>query len=82
MVSKYSERVEGCPYTKAYTKRDVGDLLADDFQDISTNIHYNVIDTARERKVKFKLPDRHQLGWHMIVRARKSPKPDRNSGGN
>jgi len=70
-VSRYSERIEGCPYTKAYTNDEVRELLADDFQGISTAIHYNAIDTPAERKVKFQLPDRYCLGWHIIVRARK-----------
>jgi ubiquinone/menaquinone biosynthesis C-methylase UbiE len=71
MVSRYSERIEGCPYTKAYTKKDVRDLLARDFSDVSTSIHFNVIDTDGERKVKVTLSDDYQLGWHIIVRATK-----------
>jgi len=70
LLSKYSERVEMCPYTKAYTKKDVQDLLEDRFGAISTSIHYNVIDTATERKVKARVPDSLELGWHIIVEAR------------
>jgi len=70
-VSKYSERVEGCPYTKAYTKQDALDLLEDDFRGVSASIHYNVIDTGKRRKVKTQLSDEYQLGWHIIVRANK-----------
>jgi ubiquinone/menaquinone biosynthesis C-methylase UbiE len=71
LVSKYSERVELCPYTKAYTKKDVKDLLQGGFRDIFTSIRYGVIDTAAERKIKAKVPDSLGLGWHMIVVARK-----------
>jgi ubiquinone/menaquinone biosynthesis C-methylase UbiE len=70
LVSKYSERVEMCPYTKAYTQRDVRDLLQDRFRDISTSIRYNVIDTAAQRKIKAEVPDFLELGWHIIVDAR------------
>jgi ubiquinone/menaquinone biosynthesis C-methylase UbiE len=77
MVSKYSERVEGCPYTKAYTRPDVLDLLADDFYGVSTTVHYNVIDTLKKRKVKTQLSNEYQLGWHIIARARKRMKPVR-----
>jgi ubiquinone/menaquinone biosynthesis C-methylase UbiE len=70
-VSTYSERVEGCPYTKAYTKRDVLRLLANDFREVSTSVHFNVIDTLTERKVKTQLSDELQLGWHIIARASK-----------
>jgi len=70
LVSKYSERVELCPYTKAYTKKDVQDLLQDKFRAISTSIHFNAIDTPSERKVKATVPDSLGLGWHIIVEAR------------
>jgi ubiquinone/menaquinone biosynthesis C-methylase UbiE len=80
MVSKYSERVEGCPYTKAYTRQDVLDLLADDFHKVSMSIHYNVIDTRTQRKVKTQLSDEYQLGWHIVVRARKRMNPRNSSG--
>jgi len=71
LVSKYSERVEKCPYTKAYTKKEVENLLRDRFCDISTDVHYNVIDTSSERKMKVQLPDSYQLGWHLITKAKK-----------
>jgi len=70
LVSKYSERVEMCPYTKAYTKKDVHDLLGDRFGVVSTTIRYNVIDIAAERKIKAELPNSLELGWHIIVKAR------------
>lgn len=73
LVSMYSERVEGCPYTKAYTKEEAGALLADDFREVSTSVHFNVIDTLTQRKVKLQLSDEYQLGWHVIARGRKRP---------
>ena len=78
-VSRYSERIEGCPYTKAYTKKDVHDLLANDFTDASTSVYYNVIDTRRERKVKVQVSGDYRLGWHIIVRAKKGMRTARNS---
>ena len=77
MVSRYSERVEGCPYTKAYTKEDVHNLLADDFLEVSTSVHYSAIDTRKQRKVKLQLSDDYQLGWHLVVRARKGTRQAR-----
>jgi ubiquinone/menaquinone biosynthesis C-methylase UbiE len=77
LISRYSERIEGCPYTKAYTKKNVSDLLEHDFSDVSASIHYNVIDTERERKVKIPLSDDYQLGWHIIVRATRRPQQAR-----
>jgi len=74
----YSERVEGCPYTKAYTKNEVGRLLARDFN-LLTTAHFDVIDTLRQRKVKLQLPDDHQLGWHLIVRGKKRVRRARKS---
>jgi ubiquinone/menaquinone biosynthesis C-methylase UbiE len=79
MVSRYSERVEGCPYTKAYTRLDVHKLLANDFREVTTSIHFNVIDTRKERKVKTRLSDKYQLGWHILVRARKNMTTSRDS---
>jgi len=79
-VCRYSERIEGCPYTKAYTKKDARDLLADDFRGISTSIHYNVVDTRVQRKVKVQLSDHYELGWHIVVRARKRRTQSRNPG--
>jgi ubiquinone/menaquinone biosynthesis C-methylase UbiE len=73
MVSRYSERVEGCPYTKVYTREEVLHMLAEDFK-VSTSIHYNVIDTPTERKVKLQISDEYQLGWHIIIRAKKRGK--------
>jgi len=72
LVSRYSERVEGCPYTKAYTTREVNALLAKDFHGISVGTHFDVVDTPERRKVKLNLSSDLKLGWHLIVRARKT----------
>ena len=77
LLNRYSERVEGCPFTKAYSKEDVRALLADDFLGVSTEVHYNVIDTPKKRKVKTGMPDELGLGWHIIVKAKKSEAPVR-----
>jgi SAM-dependent methyltransferase len=71
LVSRYSERIEGCPYTKTYSRGEIKELLRDDFREIRTEVHYNVIDTPTRRKVKIQLPDTYELGWHIIVRATK-----------
>lgn len=71
LLSRYSERVEGCPYTKAYTKDDVRKLLGGRFEGISTKVRFNVIDTPGQRKVKLGLPDAYELGWHIIAMATK-----------
>lgn len=75
LVSRYSERVEGCPYTRAYTKRDVHDLLTSGFRDIATSVWFNVIDTNKQRKVKIQVSNEYELGWHIIVRAKKGLMP-------
>ncbi len=71
LIGRYSERIEGCPYTRAYSIEDIPTLLADDFHRITTEIHYNVVDTPHDRKVKIGLSDELGLGWHIIVRAKK-----------
>ncbi len=71
LVSRYSERVLGCPFTRAYSKEEARELLAPFFDNIETGIHYNAIDLPDQRKVKFNLPDKYELGWHILVRARR-----------
>ncbi len=70
LISRYSERIEGCPYTKAYTKEEVEQLLGSNFVDITVGIHYNVIDLPARRKFKLDIPEECELGWHMLVKAR------------
>ncbi len=71
LVSRYSERIEGCPYTRVYTKEEAAELFSRRFADIDITVRYNVIDTDRQRKVKLGLEDKWELGWHLIVKARK-----------
>ena len=71
LVSKYSERVEGCPYTKAYTRDEVEGLLEDYFDEIKAVVRYSVIDLPTKRKVKLRVPDKYELGWHIIATAAK-----------
>jgi ubiquinone/menaquinone biosynthesis C-methylase UbiE len=69
LVSRYSERNEGCPYTRAYTKEEARSLFSHWFNQITTEVHYNVIDIPEQRKFKIDIPDRYELGWHLIVKA-------------
>lgn len=70
LVSMYSERVEGCPYTKAYSILEWIDLLEQaGFQDIDMSIHCNAIDTPYQRKLKLDIPDEYGLGWHLVFKA-------------
>ena len=71
LVSRYSERIEGCPYTKVYTKQEAAELFSRWFGDIDVTVRYNVIDTDQQRKVKLGLEDKWELGWHLVVKARK-----------
>lgn len=69
LVARYSERILGCPYTKAYTKEDAITLFRPYFDPIDISVHYNVIDVPDQRKIKLGIPDRYELGWHLLVRA-------------
>jgi ubiquinone/menaquinone biosynthesis C-methylase UbiE len=68
LVSRYSERNEGCPYTKAYTKVEAKDLFSKYFDNVEVTTRYNVIDTDEQRKIKLGLDDRWELGWHLVVK--------------
>ena len=70
LVRKYSERVFGCPYTRAYTKQEVVEIFGEHFDDVRAEVKYNVIDLPDKRKFKLNLPDKYELGWHIIVKAR------------
>ena len=69
LVSRYSERNEGCPYTKAYTKEEAKEFFSRWFNNVDVSVRFNVIDTDEQRKVKTGLDDRWELGWHLVVRA-------------
>lgn len=71
ILSRYSERNEGCPYTKAYTKQEAYELFNLGFKDVVVEVHYNVIDTDTQRKVKLSLDDEWELGWHLCIRGEK-----------
>ena len=71
VASRFSERKEGNPYTKCYTRAELRDLLIRFFKEVTIQPCYNVIDTATKRKVKFELEDAdgESLGWHLAFRA-------------
>ena len=71
LVSRYSERNEGCPYTKAYTRDEARALFEKWFRDVTISVHYNVVDTPGQRKVKLGLDDSWELGWHLVVKGTK-----------
>jgi SAM-dependent methyltransferase len=71
LLSRYSERNLGCPYTKAYTKDEAVRLFRRYFV-AGASVHYNVIDTKETRKVRIEIPDRYELGWHILVKGKKS----------
>src|SRR4030042_1394548 len=59
LVSRYSERNEGCPYTRAYTKEEAITLFSSRFKQVTAEAHYNVIDLPEQRKVKVAVPDKY-----------------------
>ncbi len=78
LLRRYSERMLGCPYTKAFTKQEAMELFHRYFVDVRAQVKYNVIDLPDHRKFKLDIPDRYELGWHIIVKARiKSQKRSR-----
>ncbi len=72
LVARYSERNEGCPYTKAYTKDNVREEFGHFFEDIEVSVHYPVIDMPERRKVKVTIDAENELGWHLVVKGFKS----------
>ena len=69
LLAKYSERKENNPYTRIYTKKEAAELFLRYFKSCTTDVHYNVIDLPDQRKVKVDVPDKYELGWHLIVKA-------------
>jgi len=67
-LKKFSERREGCPYTKVYTKDEAKQLFGAYFDKLEFPTHYNVIDLPNKRKTKFHLDENANLGWHLIVK--------------
>lgn len=68
LLPMYSERIEGCPYTVAYTKSEALNLFSVFFDQVEVSVHYNVIDTPEQRKVKLQVDDKYELGWHLVVK--------------
>jgi ubiquinone/menaquinone biosynthesis C-methylase UbiE len=68
ILRDFSEAKRGCPYTKVYTEEEAKNLFKR-FHGVTTEIHHNVYDTRKKRKVKFDGPP--HLGWHIIVRGEK-----------
>jgi ubiquinone/menaquinone biosynthesis C-methylase UbiE len=71
ILSMFSERIFGCPYTKAYTKEEAIKLFENYFKNVKASVHYNVIDTLEKRKVKIVVPKDLELGWHIVIKAKK-----------
>lgn len=71
LISRYSERILGCPYTRVYTKDEAIALLAPFFKQTDASVRYNVIDLPDQRKFKLSIPDKYGLGWHVIVKAKR-----------
>jgi ubiquinone/menaquinone biosynthesis C-methylase UbiE len=74
ILSRYSERREGCPYTRVYTKAEARELFRENFEDIQVAVHYTCVDLPSLRKAKVAVSDEHELGWHLIVKGRKPVK--------
>ena len=71
LLARYSERKEDNPYTRVYTKKEAEELFGRYFDSCSVDVRYNVIDLPEQRKIKVEIPDKYELGWHLIVKARK-----------
>jgi ubiquinone/menaquinone biosynthesis C-methylase UbiE len=71
LVSRYSERNEGCPYTKAYSKEEARELFKRWFDEVEVSVHYPVIDLAEQRKIKLIIEAENELGWHLVVKGYK-----------
>lgn len=73
IISAYSERRKGCPYTRVFEKDELENLLEKfGFKKIDLRICYDVIDLpGYKRKIKFKLDDENlSLGWHLVFKAK------------
>jgi ubiquinone/menaquinone biosynthesis C-methylase UbiE len=70
LLRSYSERNLGCPFTKAYTKEEACRMFEADYE-TTASVHYNVIDVKERRKLKVPIPDKYELGWHIILKGKK-----------
>lgn len=68
LVARYSERNEGCPYTRVYTREEAREQFGRYFDSIEARVYYPVIDLPQQRKVKFTLNAENELGWHIVLK--------------
>jgi ubiquinone/menaquinone biosynthesis C-methylase UbiE len=68
LLARFSERKEDNPYTRVYSKAEAKALFAKYFKSCAVAVRYNVIDLPEQRKVKVDVPDKYELGWHLIVK--------------
>lgn len=71
LIARFSERKEDNPYTKVYSKAEARELFSKYFRSCTVEVRYNVIDLPEQRKVKVDVPDKYELGWHLIVKGTK-----------
>jgi ubiquinone/menaquinone biosynthesis C-methylase UbiE len=71
LLSRYSERNFGCPFTRAYTKQEACQLINKNFDNVEAKVYFDVIDTLTMRKMKIDVPARSDLGWHIILNGKR-----------
>lgn len=71
LVSRYSERNEGCPYTKVYDRKEAQELFERWFDGVEVSVHFPVIDLPEQRKVKVSIGAKNELGWHLVTKGYK-----------
>ena len=71
LLRRYSERNLGCPYTRAYNKKEACELLYENFDNVEAKVFFDVIDTPGARKVKIRVPPEYGLGWHIILNGKR-----------
>lgn len=72
LASFYSERNTNCPYTHPYSKTAATYLMESYFTDVKVSVHYNVLDLPGQRKVKFTIDPKWELGWHLVIKGVKA----------
>lgn len=66
-MRKWSERVEGCPYSKAYTFDEWHHVLRrHNIAPTLLKSAFLVVDLPNERKVKLSDVDLYGMGWHIV----------------
>jgi ubiquinone/menaquinone biosynthesis C-methylase UbiE len=68
LAARYSERNEGCPYTKAYTKDEAKEEFGRYFMNLEVDVYFPVIDMPEKRKVKLTIDAPNELGWHIVLK--------------